>query len=79
MVRSVGCCVHCSPHDGRLAEDPLRFVKVYESTPPNGGGGSDPDWQQEALALKEASQGHLRPCRPSIRAGKAWPPCVTGN
>ncbi len=44
-------------HDGRLAEDPLRFVKVYESTPPNGGGDPDPDWQQEALALQEASQG----------------------
>ena len=44
-------------HDSRLAEDPLRFVKVYESTPPNGGDGTNPDWQQETLALQEASQG----------------------
>ena len=46
-------------HDGRLAEDPLRFVRVDETTTGgggNGGGGGDPDLQ-ETLDLRDVSAG----------------------
>ena len=47
-------------HDGRLAESPATFIKVYEPKPPNapGGGGGDAgnEYIQEELDLKEAEQ-----------------------
>ena len=48
-------------HDERLAEDPLRFVMVHETPPPNGrngrnGGDADEDLQ-ETLDLRDVSDG----------------------
>ncbi|MCY4527853.1 MAG: DEAD/DEAH box helicase family protein [Chloroflexi bacterium] len=47
-------------HDGRLAESPATFVKVYEqtkTTPPGGSGSMDDDYVLGKLDLKEAEQG----------------------
>ena len=45
-------------HDGRLAESPLRFVKVHETSGPGGGGGDpEPLAEQGVLDLKQVSDG----------------------